>query len=976
MVGCAMSAPGLPMVNASPPVALPPLRLCLLGGFQAWVGERAVPPTAWRLRKGMALVKRLALAPGQQATRDELLDALWPDLAPAAAANNLRQALHAARHALAPPDAAGMTYLAALDGGRLALQPASAVWIDVVAFEATATAARRRGEVAAYQAALALDGGELLPEDRYEDWTAARREALGDLARALRLELAALHERQGDLPAAMGVLSTVLAREPACEPAHQALLRLHARRGDVAAARRQYQALSAALANELDVAPDGTSQRLLAAIERGEVVEAPSGTPAQVAPALIPAPMPATGNLPAPLTALVGRTAELAALEDALATTRLLTLTGTGGVGKTRLALALAGQVAGEYPDGAWLVDLAPLAEPALVPQAVADALGLRLPPDQAPVAALARALRGQALLLVLDNGEHLAAAVADLVATLLAAAPGLRVLATSRVVLGVPGELVWRVPSLAPTEAAALFAARARLVRPDFQMTEQTAAVVEEICRRLDGMPLALELAAARLRVLSVTELAARLDDRFRLLVGGEVGTLPRHRTLRAALDWSYDLLTAEEQAAYAALGVFAGGWTLAAVAAVWAVDEGTALDLLGRLVDHSLVLAEPGEDDGTRYRLLETVRANAAERLAASDQAETVAWRHASYYLTLADAANVVLGAPRVETAVWLTRLAREQENGRAALNWALAQGERALAWRLVGAWSWVWWMRGQVHDGRQQVARALALGPLAAATPDLVRPWAAALEAAGLLAMIGGDLSAARTHYLACLAIWRDLGDLRKCGHLLNQLGSAASFAGDIERARLELEEGIALHRAAGDLHSVSQGQFQLGYTSIFVGDLVAAERLLRAGLAGAEANDLPLQGFSRIALGAVLVLTGRLDEATTQLAQGLDIFTTGAPDLWGLSFTLENIGGLAAARGQHEAALRLAGAVAVMRDLGGQRAPLPWGAVVEQLLAPARAALDPAAQAAAWAAGAALSVEAAVTEARWVLGDAAG
>jgi predicted ATPase len=608
------------------------------------------------------------------------------------------------------------------------------------------------------------------------------------------------------------------------------------------------------------------------------------------------------------------------------------------------------------------------------VAQTVADALGVRLAPDRAPLAHLARVLRGQALLLVLDNCEHLTPAVASLVAALLSTSAGLRVLATSRVVAGVPGELVWRVPSLALAEAAVLFVQRAHLVRPDFQVTERTAAAVEEICRRLDGIPLAIELAAARLNVLSAADLAARLDDRFRLLVADSPVALPRHRTLRAVLDWSHDLLSTEERALFACLGVFAGGFTLAAVEAVWdatAADSETVVDLLGRLIDHSLVLAEPGEGDALRYRLLETVRAYAAEQLAASDEAEAVARQHATYYLTLAEAAERVLGAPRVEAAAWLARLSREQENGRAALTWAIIRGERALAWRLVGALAWVWWMRGHIQDGRAWVVRVLALGPPAEDTPDLIRPWAAALEVGGLLAMIGGDLAESRTYYQAGLAIWRTLDDPRQCGHLLCQLGAAASFGGDFAVARAELLEAIALHRAAGDLQSSAQDHYQLGFNSIVAGNLDTAERELREALAGTDPGNQLQNGFTHMSLGTVLVLTGRLDEAATALTEALDRFATDAPDLWGLGFTLDTIGGLAAARGQAEAALRLAGAVAAMREQGGQHAPGPWLACVERLLAPARAALDPAAQAAAWAAGAALTLEEAVAEARLVL-----
>jgi len=383
-------------------------------------------------------------------------------------------------------------------------------------------------------------------------------------------------------------------------------------------------------------------------------------------------------NLPRQLTSFIGREREMAEVKRLLTTTRLLTLTGSGGCGKTRLALQVAADLVEEFANGVWLVELAALTDPALVPQAVASALGVREEPGRPLLATLSDYLKAKRLLLLLDNCEHLVAACAYLAEALLRACPHLRILATSREALNIAGETVWRVPSLSlpdllhlPSvehltqyEAVRLFIERALISRPDFVLTSQGAPSVAQVCHRLDGIPLAIELAAARVKVLSVEQIAARLDNRFRLLTSGSRTALPRQKTLRAAIDWSYDLLSETERMVLRRLSVFAGGWTLEAAEAI-CVGEGIewheVLDPLMQLVDKSLVMME--EQGGTvRYRLLETVRQYGRDKLPASGEADVVRGRHRDWYLALAERAEPeLLGSNQ---AVWLERLETEHD------------------------------------------------------------------------------------------------------------------------------------------------------------------------------------------------------------------------------------------------------------------------------------------------------------------------
>ena len=417
-------------------------------------------------------------------------------------------------------------------------------------------------------------------------------------------------------------------------------------------------------------------------------------------------------NLPLELSSFVGREKEVAEVKRLLGDNRLVTLTGPGGCGKTRLALAVAFEVVEDFGEGAWWVGLAPLSDPTLVPQAVAQALEVHEQPGFSLTETLADALRNKRLLLILDNCEHLIEACARFAHTLLTSCRHLRILATSRETLGVAGEADWRVPSLTlpeverpPSvddavhyEATRLFVERARSRLSTFSLTPENAQAVAEVCRKLDGMPLAIELAAARVAMLSVEQISERLEDPLRLLSAGDRTAEPRQRTLRATLEWSHELLSEPERLVFRRLSIFAGGWTLEAAEAVCAgegLEEEDVLELLSRLGDKSLVVAEVGSEDAVRYRMLEPVRQYAWKLLEDSGEAEQVRERHATYYLELAEEAEPELKGAR--QGEWLGRLEREHGKLRTALGWSIEGGDADLGLRLAGALERLWWTRG---------------------------------------------------------------------------------------------------------------------------------------------------------------------------------------------------------------------------------------------------------------------------------------
>jgi predicted ATPase/class 3 adenylate cyclase/Tfp pilus assembly protein PilF len=554
-------------------------------------------------------------------------------------------------------------------------------------------------------------------------------------------------------------------------------------------------------------------------------------------------------NLPAQLTSFIGREREIEEVKRLLAGSRLLTLTGAGGCGKTRLALQVAADRVEAYRDGVWFVPLAALTDPALVPQTMATALGVREDPGRRLTATLEEYLRGREALLLMDNCEHLLTAAAELTEELLQACPRLQILATSREGLGLLGEQTYRIPPLSlPTagrespetlmeyEAVQLFAERARLSQPAFTVTEGNAAAVAEVCRRLDGIPLAIELAAARLKALPVEQIAARLEDRFRLLTGGSRTALPRQQTLRALIDWSYDLLSGPERAVLRRLSVFAGGWTLEAAEAIVAGDEievQEVLDLLRQLVERSLVVYESREGMD-RYRLLETIRQYARDRLLEAAECEAVGARHRDWFVALTERAEPRLryGA---EQAAWLDRLEREHDNLRAALEWCQAtEGGEEAGLRLVGALTDFWRKRGHLSEGWQCIANALAAGRTAS-----VVARGKALAGAMLIARVqyehGARFDDAREALAAeGLALGRETGDRWLMAHSLLGMGWAAWYWGDSGQTEALYEEGLALAREVGDKWLIALLLQNLGMVIAVRGDDELARTLHQEAL----------------------------------------------------------------------------------------------------------------------------------------------
>ena len=611
-------------------------------------------------------------------------------------------------------------------------------------------------------------------------------------------------------------------------------------------------------------------------------------------------------HLPIPPTALIGRAGEIETATRLLRERdgRLVTLTGPGGAGKTRLSLHLASMFKDEMDQVAF-VSLAAVVDPDLVLPAVAAAVGVREESGQALRQTLYDELRSRRCLLVLDNFEQIVTA-APVVADLLASCPGLKILVTTRIRLHLRGEQELPVPPLAVPnparlpdpeglltfDAVRLFVERARAVRPDFELTGENAAAVVEICARLDGLPLAIELAAARIGLLPPRAMAVRLGKRLDLLAGGHRDLPDRQRTMRAAIAWSRDLLTPDEQVAFARLAVFAGGFSLEAAEAVAADDSGMVgdsdmLDVTGSLLEQSLIRSAhlPGDDE-TRLTMLETIRAFGLECLP-TDEVATVRDRHAVYFLALAEEAEPFLEGPR--QAEWFDRLEIDHDNLRAALGWVRDGGDRECSLRFGAALWRFWWLRGHLTEGRTQLDAILAISR-ASATPAR----ATALNGAGVLAEGQGDWERAAALHAESLAISRGLGDVRGISWALNNLGVIALNQGDHQRARDLLEENLAMAREAADQPGIGMALTDLGRVAHLEGDLTRATELYTASLAIFR----ELRSDSHIArslnnLGDIALLQGDRERARALLTESLARHRA-VGDRQGVAGTLTNLG----------------------------------------------------------------------------------
>jgi predicted ATPase/DNA-binding XRE family transcriptional regulator len=701
-------------------------------------------------------------------------------------------------------------------------------------------------------------------------------------------------------------------------------------------------------------------------------------------------------NLPMLLSSFIGRDRELVDVVARLESARLLTLTGVGGCGKTRLAIEVARAIQAKYPDGVWLVELGPLSDPALVAQQVGAVLEVRESREQPLTTALIRALAGRRVLLVLDNCEHLLQACALLLNSLLRGCPELHVLATSREPIGIDGEVAWRVPSLAVpgsdepaslgehNPSVQLFVERASSAQSRFTFSARNAQAVAQICQRLDGIPLALELAAARIQALTAEQLALRLDQRFRLLTGGSRAALPRQQTLQATLDWSYELLSKSERRLFERLAVFAGGWTLEAAEAVGVgvdVSADDVLDLLEGLVRKSLILANEAADGTERFAFLETVRDYARQKLLARGRSETrgARERHAAFYSSLAEriySGNVVRGmfaAAGTSAGELRGRIEEVHDNLRTALDWWLDTRDPARGLLLTVALSEFWMMSGLYVEGRRWVEQMLDLAnemtPAAGAAEGSVASASVELRADALI-IVGIFASWQGDHVRSCAfleageALARETDNTATRAAALAGLGLSLWLAGDQERSATVLNESLRLSLEVGNPTLVANAQRQLGIVARWEAQYEQAAALLHKSVAQATAN----RGFSLARslsnLGRVAYFQQDHQQASTLLGQAFEVVREARLGGWPLADSLDWLAAIAVAQGDTIRAARLFGAAEAQWRASGAVRYAPDQPVYERDVTNGRTKLDKDTFEAAWAEGRLMSAQEAI------------
>ncbi len=675
-------------------------------------------------------------------------------------------------------------------------------------------------------------------------------------------------------------------------------------------------------------------------------------------------------NLPIQLNSFIGREREMAEVKQLLRASRLVSLTGAGGSGKTRLAIQVASDLVSDYPDGIWLVELATLTDSTSLTQRIATALGLRQEATRPLMDSLTAYLTERTLLLILDNCEHMIDACAQLADGLLHACPNLHLMITSREALGIAGETAFRVPSLAipdvrhlpPVETLAqydgvrLFVERAASVAPNFQLTAENALIVAQVAQRLDGIPLAIELAAARAQGLSIEQIATRLDDRFRLLTGGSRTALPRQQTLRALIDWSYDLLADPERMMFRRLAIFSGGWTLEAAEAICScnhVEDIGVMDLLLRLVDKSLVVADK-QDGAARYRMLETIRQYARDRLFGSGEAETLRECHLGYFLNLArDAEPKLRGADQVR---WLDRLDIEHDNLRAALDWSYESGREETALQMAGALWGFWEMRGYFGDSRSWLEKTLATGDNAPATFRVK-----ALFGLGRLDKFQGKFDDARVRLQASLALYRASGQKREIALVLQTLGEVAAEQGDLVTASQRFEETLVIFQELDDKRGMAGIYLSQGEIARVQGRYEEAKALYAQSLALIDTfGDNRSKVTVLVNLGHVALNQG---DAATALEYFRDSLRSSQKlaNKYLIAYCLAGLAGVARLSLQFERAARLAGAAdTLLGSIGGQL-DLADRVEHERSVASVRSHLDAKTFAAAQAEGSGMMLE---------------
>ena len=933
----------------------------LLGKFDV---SRAGRPIGITSRPAQSLFAYLILSAGTAHRREKLAGMLWPDSLEETARDNLRHALWRVRKALESASSANCLQANDL---TLAFNGSADYWLDAAELakvSENASADELRSVLSEYQ-------GELLP-GFYDEWVVLEREHLNSI---FEHHMARLMSLLQDERRWLDILDWAerwikLGQKP--EPAYRALMTAHAAKGDMSKVAATYARCVKSL-KEFGMEPSEQTKELYENLKSGkETLKALSSTTK-------PFTKESSSTIPVPLTSFIGREKELKEIARLLSSSRLLTLTGPGGVGKTRLAIQTASGSIKKFKDGVFWVGLVGLSDANLIPQEIAQSLNLREVSNVPLIEALKTYLKSKDILLVIDNCEHLIRACAVYAEQLLTTCPKLRILATSIEALGLFNETIWQVPSLPVPEilqlplqdlkdfaSIELFHERARHAKSSFALDERNAFSVAQICRRLDGIPLAIELAAARIKVLSVDEIAARLDDRFSLLTAGSRTAIPRHQTLRATIDWSYELLTEPERILLRRLAVFAGGFTLEALEAV--CSQGMLprdiLDLLGRLVDKSLVVVDDASKTSeTRYRLLETIRQYALEKLVETNEAPAVRDRHLEFYLGLAEKSEPYIFSH--ESVVWVSRLGKDLDNIRAAMDWSTNSGKAAAALEMAGTLVHFWWahalLASEWHDRVQQ-----ALSRPEGKERTLAR--AKALNGVGFIYWVDADPIDRRPELEEALSIGKELGDRWNIATALRNLGGLENIQGNYQKARSFLEQGLGIWKSMG-------GEGKLGYAMslAFLGDVelncneVERARSLyeesSAVLREPELGDINFLGYPIRRLGQLARHEGDYEKAASLCRESLTLNYEVA-DPRGVMCCVAGFAALAVSQGRFERASQLMAAVETQLTSIGIRLLYMDKMEYERNLDLLRAKLDEKILNKFWAKGKAMSFEQAI------------
>jgi predicted ATPase/DNA-binding SARP family transcriptional activator len=932
-------------------------------------------PVSIDRRKTLALLAYLAVNLGSH-TRDFLSALLFPDYDQSKAFRNLRHTLWETQQAIGEGWIVADHETIGLIAGGADQSTGRVMWLDVAQFESLITQSRAHAQrdislriplltdsIKLYRNHF-LTGFSLKDAPSFNEWAMGESDNLRhQLAHALTL-LAEDHCSLGRAETAIPYARRLIALDPLNEASHRQLMQVYIQAGQHNAALKQYKICEHILRKELGVDPQPETRALYKQIRKGEIKPI---QPVKQKETVTP-----QHNIPFQISKFIGREKEMDDVADLIANNRLVTLVGTGGIGKTRLSLKVGEGLLKEFADGICLVELASLSNPALVPQTVAKLFQLVEQAGESLTEKLIRVLRPKNMLMILDNCEHLLDASAQIADTLLKNCPNLKILTTSREPLGITGEAQYHVPPLElpdlqqilerllDYESIQLFEERARLVQEHFSLTMENASSVTQICHRLDGIPLALELAAARVDSFSTEQIASRLDERFNLLTGGSRTALPRQQTLRASIDWSWNLLSEPEQILLQRLSVFAGGWTLDAAEAVCAGNGNepqNVLDIMTDIAAKSLIIVNQNPERGMRYYLLETIRQYTHEKLREADEVETISDKHLAWALAWAEEVEPELHG--WDQVIRLKEVDIELHNIRLAIEWGLDAGQAESSMRIFVALSR--YLDGHSHfaESRRWLEAGISL------RHQLTRnTLAKTLSKAAWFTFRQNDPEAGIPYAKESLALAETLEDQQTIAYALNCMGVTQISNGDFIEAGRHFEKALFIYKNLDDTRgiarTVSNGALALAYQSNFSG----AIELLKEYLSLVQnLEDLSTVAWFQFGLGTFRILHGEFEQSVKHLKKGLSLYYQ-INNIYFIGNCMIGLAGAANGRGQPLQAARFFGAREAIHESIGSKLDSGVQPIYASLVAQTRAMLDESAFGAAWAEGRAMTLDEAV------------